>query len=60
MFKKRKKCETPVCNNKLSDDPYFIVLGDHQFTVCDDCANIMGHMQDKMEELEASLPDESL
>lgn len=57
IFKKKRICETPICYNELPEEPWTLMIDDHKFTVCDECAKIIEHMQNKMEE---SLDDESL
>ena len=58
LFSNKKPiCEVQVCDNFLPEDPAIIQLDEHQFHVCDDCARIMEHINEKFEE---RLNDESL
>lgn len=52
IFKKKPKCEVLDCNNNLPEDPAIIVVGEHEFKVCDECALLMSTLQEKFEERE--------
>jgi ribosome-binding protein aMBF1 (putative translation factor) len=44
-------CDVPKCKNTVSDtDPCVVIIDGHEFTVCDDCGNIMNHITAKFEE----------
>lgn len=50
--KKRPICEISVCDNFLPKDPAKIVLDEHEYTICDECCNLMQTIMEKFEERE--------
>ena len=52
--KKRPLCEVEVCDNFLpeGEECGMIVVGDHEFKVCDECYKLMDNIQIKFEDRE--------
>jgi hypothetical protein len=52
-LKRNPKCD--LCNNRISDDPYKLVVecgadGDIDFTICDECGTLIETMRNKFQE----------
>lgn len=53
MFKKKRPlCETSDCAEFLPEDPAVIVMGEHEFKVCDSCARVIELLQEKFDDRE--------